>query len=170
MKIRGNTVGTPMKRPDFNQTNPKKSDYILNNPIPPITEADEGKIVRVSGGKYALEPIPEGDISIEDCSLALSLNNSTYVMTVALKDKDEKVVSQDSVDLPLESVVVSGRYDANTKRVILTLQDGSAVDFSVADLVDGLVSQTKHDQDIARIESALGSYITDIDTLIGEGE
>ena len=54
MKIRGNTVGTPMKRPDFNQTNPKKSDYIKNNPIPPITEADEGKIVMVVGGAYVL--------------------------------------------------------------------------------------------------------------------
>ena len=47
--IRGNVVGTPMKRPDFN--NPKS---ILNNPIPPITEADEGKIVMVVGGAYAL--------------------------------------------------------------------------------------------------------------------
>lgn len=33
MKIRGNTVGTTMKRSDFNQTDPKKSDYIHNNPF-----------------------------------------------------------------------------------------------------------------------------------------
>lgn len=52
--IRGNVVGTPMKRPDFN--NPKS---ILNNPIPPITEADEGKIVAVKGGKYVLTEMPE---------------------------------------------------------------------------------------------------------------
>lgn len=53
MKIRGNTVGTPMKRPDFNQTNPKKSDYIKNNPIPvELTEEDEGKILRVKDRKW----------------------------------------------------------------------------------------------------------------------
>lgn len=30
--IRGNTVGTPMPRPDWNQSDPKKADYILNKP------------------------------------------------------------------------------------------------------------------------------------------
>jgi len=54
MKIRGNTVGTPMKRPDFNQKNPKKSDYIKNNPLPELTEADEGKVLCVSGDKFVL--------------------------------------------------------------------------------------------------------------------
>ena len=54
MKIRGNTVSTTMKRPDFNQTDPKKSDYILNNPIPRLTEQDEGKTVVVKNGKYEL--------------------------------------------------------------------------------------------------------------------
>lgn len=28
MKIKGNTVGTTMPRTDFNQTNPKKADYL----------------------------------------------------------------------------------------------------------------------------------------------
>lgn len=55
MKIRGNTVGTNMKRPDFN--NPKS---ILNNPIPAITEGDEGKTVKVQGGKYVLTDMPTG--------------------------------------------------------------------------------------------------------------
>lgn len=32
MKIRGNTVGTTMPRPDWNQTDPTKADYILNKP------------------------------------------------------------------------------------------------------------------------------------------
>ena len=33
-KIRGNTVGTTMPRPDWNQTDPKKADYIRNKPNP----------------------------------------------------------------------------------------------------------------------------------------
>lgn len=53
MKIRGNTVGTPMKRPDFNQTDPKKSDFIHNNPIPLVTEEDNGKFLRVQDGAWA---------------------------------------------------------------------------------------------------------------------
>lgn len=31
-KIRGNTVGTSMPRPDWNQNDPTKADYILNKP------------------------------------------------------------------------------------------------------------------------------------------
>lgn len=46
MKIRGNTVGTPMPRPDWNQTNPRAADYILNKPtilesLTAITDAAE---------------------------------------------------------------------------------------------------------------------------------
>ena len=166
MKIRGSTVGTPMKRPDFNQTDPKKSDYIKNNPIPRITGADEGKIVRVSGGRYVLEPIPEGEISIEDCTLDLSLDPSTFVITASLKDKKGTVIAQDSIDLPLESVVVNGSASGGV--VTLTLQNGNTITFGVGDIVDGLVSQSDYAKGIARIEAALGSYITDIDNLIGE--
>lgn len=32
-KIRGNTVGTSMPKPDWNQTDPTKADYILNKPV-----------------------------------------------------------------------------------------------------------------------------------------
>ncbi len=65
MKIRGNTVGTNMKRPDFNQTDPKKSDYILNNPIPNVTSEDEGKFLRVVGGAWnAVEDAHAKDIAV----------------------------------------------------------------------------------------------------------
>lgn len=172
MKIRGNTVGTTMKRPDFNQTNPKKSDYIKNNPIPAITENDEGKIVRVVGGQYVLEPIPDGEVSMADCTIDVELDTSTFVITVSLKDAEGNIVSQDTVDLPLESVVVGGSEEGGI--VTLTLQNGNTITFDIGDLVDGLVSQARHDEDIAavnaRIDAALGAYVTDIDTLIGEGE
>lgn len=39
------------------------------------------------------------------------------------------------VDLPLESVVVNGSYDSTNKKIILTLQNGNTIEFSVADLV-----------------------------------
>lgn len=89
MKIRGNTVGTPMKRPDFNQTNPKKSDYILNNPIPQVTEKDEGKILQVKDGKWsAVEDTgakAEGDYVPR---LASTTDNLVYVE----RSKDRGVI------------------------------------------------------------------------------
>ena len=40
-KIRGNTVGTTMPRPDWNQTDPKKANYIKNKPT--VVETVNGK-------------------------------------------------------------------------------------------------------------------------------
>ena len=64
------------------------------------------------------------------------------MITLQLKDQDGgNLGTAKSIDLPLESVVVSGRYDSVSKKVILTLKDGSTVEFSVADLVSGLQSE-----------------------------
>ena len=73
--------------------------------------------------------------------VVLVWNEDTYVVTATLKDQDGTTLSSDTIDLPLESVVVSGSYDNTNKKVILTLQSGSTVEFSVADLVSGLQTE-----------------------------
>lgn len=74
-------------------------------------------------------------------SIDLSIDSSTYVVTAQLKDQNGNDLGvAKTIDLPLESVVVSGKYDASTKKVILTLQNDTEVSFSVADLVSGLAS------------------------------
>jgi hypothetical protein len=74
-------------------------------------------------------------------NLDLSIDSTTYVVTAQLKDQyGNNLGTSKTIDLPLESVVVSGSYDATNKKVILTLKDGSTIDFSVADLVNGLAS------------------------------
>lgn len=75
-------------------------------------------------------------------NISFGINPTTYVMTLQLKDQDgNNIGSAQTVDLPLESVVVGGRYDDTTKKVILTLQNGSTIEFSVADLVAGLQTE-----------------------------
>ena len=72
-------------------------------------------------------------------SIQLTIDSSTFVMTLQAKNVNgENVGEAQIVDLPLESVVVGGRYDNTTKKVILTLQNGNTIEFSVADLVAGL--------------------------------
>ena len=72
-------------------------------------------------------------------SISLTINSSTYVITAQLKDQDgNNLGSSQTIDLPLESVVVNGSYDSQTKKIILTLQNGNTIEFSVADLVSGL--------------------------------
>ena len=73
-------------------------------------------------------------------SISLTIDSSTFVVTAVLKDQDgNNLGNAQTIDLPLESVVVNGSYDSLTKEVVLTLQNGNTVRFSVADLVSGLV-------------------------------
>jgi len=71
----------------------------------------------------------------------LEVNSSTYVVTLYLKDIDGNVISTDNIDLPLESVVVSGSFDSANKKIVLTLQNGNTVDIPVGDLVAGLQTE-----------------------------
>lgn len=89
-------------------------------------------------------------------NISVSIDSSTYVMTVSLKHGNS-ILASGTVDLPLETMVVSGSYDAQTKKIILTLQNGQTVEFSVADLVSGLVSA----QDL---QTALANYQPLIDS------
>lgn len=92
--------------------------------------------------------------------LAVSIDPTTYVMTLTLKH-DNTVLSTGSVDLPLETMVVDADYDSETKEIVLTLQSGSTVRFSVADLVSGLVSTDE-------LEEILADYCTqdELDNLL----
>lgn len=94
-----------------------------------------------SGGLYTKFNL-KADKSEAVGSFDLSIDNTTYVITLQAKDVNgNNIGTAKTIDLPLESVVVSGSYDSTTKKVLLTLKDGSTVDFSVADLISGLQSE-----------------------------
>jgi len=71
----------------------------------------------------------------------LDINSTTYVVTLSLKNSSGTVISSDSIDLPLESVVVNGEYDNTNKKIVLTLQSGSTIDIPVGDLISGLQTE-----------------------------
>ena len=74
-------------------------------------------------------------------TIELEINSSTYVMTLNLKNSAGTTISTDTIDLPLESVVVNGSYDSTNKKIILTLQNGNTIDVPVGDLVSGLQTE-----------------------------
>lgn len=95
-------------------------------------------------------------------ALSLTIDSSTYVMTAQLLNKDgDPLGTAQTVDLPLESVVVGATYDNTTKSIILTLQSGSTTSVPVGDLVSGLVSTSD-------LETALATKqdtISDLETI-----
>lgn len=97
-------------------------------------------------------------------TLSLDVNTTTYVVTATLKDQDGTTLSTDTIDLPLESVVVNGSYDSVNKKIILTLENGNTVEFSVADLVAGLQSEitssNKLDADLVDDSTSTNKFVT----------
>lgn len=98
-------------------------------------------------------------------SIEFILNSTTFELTARLKDQDGNVLGNtQTVDLPLESVVVNGAYNSATKKVVLTLQNGSTIEFSVADLVSGLQSeitpQSKLNADLVDDTNSTHKFVT----------
>ena len=116
-------------------------------------------------------PVSAGDVNaLPDttkygASVSLTMDSTTYKVSASLKDQNGDVLGTvQTIDLPLESVVVSGTYDATTKEVVLTLQDGSEIRFSVADLVDGLQTEitesNKLSADLVDDSTTVNKFVT----------
>ena len=91
--------------------------------------------------------------------------SATYVVTLQLKDQDgNNLGTAQTIDLPLESMVVDGDYDTTTQEVVLTLKNGNEVRFSVADLVSGLQTElsstNKLDADYVDDANSTNKFVT----------
>lgn len=73
-------------------------------------------------------------------NISLTLDPATYKIAATLKGGNVNIATSNEIDLPLETMVVSGSYDDVNKKIILTLKNGQTVSFSVADLIAGLVN------------------------------
>ena len=79
-------------------------------------------------------------------SFTLSLDPQTYELSIQAKDiNGTNIGTAQTVDLPIETMVVSGSYDDATQSITLTLQSGQTITFSVASLVAGLQTQLTFD-------------------------
>ena len=107
--------------------------------------------------------IDAADIEL-GATLDLSIDSDTYVVTATLKNSSGTALSTKTIDLPLETMVVSGEYDSDTKEVVLTLDNGNTIRFSVADLISGLQSEitssNKLDSDLVDDTGQTNKFIT----------
>jgi len=153
---------------DWNQTNSAADDYIKNKPtIPTVnnntitiqknnTNVDSftlnqssNKTINITvptktsdltnDSGYITDISGKADASAAIGSISLSMDSNTYKISITgTKVNGTAFTVSNVIDLPLESVVVSGSYDSTNKKVILTLKNNSTVEFSVADLINGL--------------------------------
>lgn len=101
-------------------------------------------------------------------SLDLSIDDN-YVITLIAKDQDNTQVYSKTIDLPIESMIVDVDYNSLSKNLTLTLQNGTTVDCDIADIVSGLVPDTrkiagfdlKDDITVDELKTALGGADVD---------
>lgn len=74
-------------------------------------------------------------------TIEMTVDPSTFVVTASLKNSSGTVISSDTIDLPLESVVVNASYSDGV--LTLTLQNGNTVEVDISDIVSGLVNDVK---------------------------
>lgn len=110
-------------------------------------------------------------------SISFTINPSTFVITAQLKDQNgDDLGSSQTIDLPLESVVVNGAYDGTNKKIVLTLQNGNSVEIPVGALVNGLVSQSDFETAISGLTARVSVLETealtdsDIDDIMEDDE
>ena len=129
------------------------------------TEALEGKANRTEIPTAAADVNALPDTTKYGASISLTINPTTFVVSVMLKDQDGNTLGTvQTIDLPLESVVVGGSYNSSAKKVVLTLQNGNTIEFSVADLVAGLQSEitstNKLDADLVDDSTSTNKFVS----------
>jgi hypothetical protein len=97
--------------------------------------------------------------------LSMSVDPSTYVLTLQLKDQDGNALgTAQTVDLPIESLILSVTYDSINKRLVITLQNGNVVYVPLGDLISGLqteiTSSNKLDADLVDDSTSLNKFVT----------
>lgn len=100
------------------------------------------------------------------------VNPADYTFYVNIYNRDGQFLGKsNTVDLPLEELVIDVTYDDNAKNVIVKLKNGEERKIPVAHFVNGLVTEAKHKADIDavnnKIDAALNAYIVDVYDLVG---
>lgn len=110
---------------------------------------------------YTKEEIDEIVLQLTS-NLILTVNPLTYILTATLLNKDEEEIASQSIDLPLEEMIISIDYDSETKEIIFELKSGEVRRVPVGDIISGLVDIDTFNNAIADLEDAINKLQTDI--------
>lgn len=92
----------------------------------------------------------------------LDIDTTSYLMTLNLKNANGEVLSSDTIDFPLETMVVNASYKKGT--LTLVLKNGNTLDIDISSIIDGLVNSTEFDDlknEVANTKSLLATETSD---------
>lgn len=117
--------------------------------------------------KKILFPLDKGLPSSTKYGASLSLTiDDEYIISGQLLDQNGDALGEkQTLDLPLESVVVDGSYDAEDKTLVLILNNGNTTSIPVGDLIEGLqaeiTSENKLSADLVDDSSSENKFVTE---------
>jgi hypothetical protein len=122
-----------------------------------------------SGNNATPKDYVENRLKSMGAYINFTIDPSTYIMTLQLKNESGDVLSTGTIDLPLESMIIGASYaDGILTFKINTTGGNSTIAVSISDLISGLVSDTTFNTQVQRIDSRLNSADTNIDALADE--
>lgn len=142
-----------------------------------------GKIPSSASSSNKLVDKAQMDSAIQEYSLPLStkygagifLNvNTDYQITAQLKDQNGNALgSAATIDLPIESVVVSVEFDEETNSLIITLENGNQTTVPIGDIIGGLqaeiTAQNPLESDLVTDTNQIHKFVTASDITAWNG-
>lgn len=143
------------------------------------SEPSEGKIAEYrSGGRMGVgNPTADDDatpkklvydeLAKRAAYIEYSIDPTTFIITLELKNFEGKVLDSKSVDLPLETMIIGAWYDEGTVYLkVKGEEEPLAVDIS--DLISGLVNETTFNEQVARMDRRIDLTNQDVSSIRNE--
>ena len=138
-----------------------------NDVVERLAEAEQDIQTNTDNIRANAEAIDKLNTDLLDYSLvtetgnkiSMSINPNTYVITLSLKDKNDNILSTQSVDLPLETMIVSASYSNGV--LTFTLKNGQTLQVPIGDLISGLVSTDTFNQAVQGLSNRITTIEND---------
>lgn len=101
-------------------------------------------------------------------TVEISIDKSSYILTIRLKNTAGSILSTAQVDLPLESVIVGGEYADGT--LTLKLIEGNDIKIDISDMIDGLVNTVTHEAAVSALNKRIDDTNNEHNALVQEIE
>ena len=140
--------------------NNDENGFVVN----PIDNALNGNSINAVQNKTVYSALQtkadSSDLNNYATELEFDINSQNYVISAVLKNNNVILTSR-TIDLPLQTMVVSASYQSATKNLILTLKNNETVSCSISDIIDGLVPDNRTINNKA-LNDDINIYATDI--------
>ena len=150
--------------PDGTQATVLISETALGGAIPLYTS--DGRInvaIPIADANAVNKGYSDAQDKLLGATVDLSIDTSTYIMTLQLKNTAGAVLSTAKVDFPIESVVVGGSYSGGV--LTLRLKSGEVLNVDISSIVDGLIDTATFNRGVETLNARIDDTHREIQAL-----